>query len=152
MKCQCWNIGFFPLHQFQFLKIERHYNDRSLWSNLLIGYVSGEVPSFWFLMFSYIRFGENPGKHQNWRHYKNWKFKLYVWAQKYFGDPSLFPFLSFCRYPIIYRYLVILNIIHRYDQVSNKPNADHCLWVWLPLAIPLSNACVLALFYLPNGS
>lgn len=51
MKCQCWNIGFFPLRQFQFFKIERHYNDCSLWSNLLIGNVSGEVQAFDFWYF-----------------------------------------------------------------------------------------------------
>lgn len=136
MKWQCWNIGFFPLHQFQFFKIERHYNDHSLWSNLLIGNVSGEVQAFDFWCFpisDLVKIQENirTGRH----HYKNWKFELYVWAQNYFGDLSLFPFLSFCRYPIIYRYLAILNIIHRYDQVSNNPNADHCLRVWLPLAL-----------------
>lgn len=62
MKCQCWNIGFFPLHHFQFFKIERHYNDHSLWSNLLIGNVSGEVQAFDFRCFpisDFVKIQEN---------------------------------------------------------------------------------------------
>lgn len=153
MKCQCWNIGFFSLHQFEFFKIERHYNDHRLWSNLLIGNVSWEVQAFDFWCFpisDLVKIQENI---RTGVITKTGNSNYMCGHKSIMGIHLCFLFYRFADVQLSIWLFEILSIgMIRYLICPSCPNADHCLRVWLPLAIPLSNACVVALFYLPNGS